>query len=814
MPRPLVFWPSMRIHSVRLAVPLRSALLLGLAWVFVLGSWWGPSVFADASVADPAAAEATTEQVSEETSSETSTSSSSGMGNGSDGPDRSRATWAFSRAKLLADAGRLVEASQSFDEALRLDPTDAYAFSEAAKFHLYLAQISRQPARRSTHLDRAAELAEKARELAPRNPDTLRVYGDIYMRMAQGSPEALARAQEAFRVLAEDDDLQALTSLAQIELWQRNAEEAVEILRRASNLAPNHRMIQSMLVEALLGAGKKEEAVPPLENLLEIDPEHFEGRIRLAEILSDLGAHERAVEVLRAAPDDFPQRFRLRQLLSRELHLAGEHRQALALSDELLEEAPRSPGFYRLRMSILASLARYEEAVELLDPERAEVPLLTPAEEDLDRHLQDLLLLARLEERAGRAESAAERVRRALGELESVEDQAPDARARREAKLRLSLAGILQRMGRAKKAAAWIEPLLDDSGGQDSERQDSGGQAAQGQDLALYAQSLAEVWIAAGEVERAVALLDDAIERLDDPAMADALRLRQALDLAEIERWDAVLRRVDRLGQAEAPEIRQAARQLRAEALAATGRVGEAVDELAAGDEPPQLRAKRLQLLLEHGREDEAFEELEALAASGEADDLLFVARVLQSEDRHERAVPLLRELAAERPDSVQILFMLGAALERSGDHVAAVEVFQRLLELDPGHAPALNYLGYMWAERAENLDRALDLILRAVAQEPDNGAYVDSLGWAYYQLGRFEEARRHLEWAARLVDDDPTIHHHLGDVYRALEQPQEARAAYRRALELSGSDRAGQLDAVDRADVERKLEELSRSGP
>lgn len=799
--------PSVRLRSVlrSLLAALRPGLLLGLACVLAAGSVGVPAALADSPAGGPSSEISSTA----EPDSPSETGADSEAGAESRASDRARATFAFSRAKLLADAGRLVEASQSFDEALRLDPTDAYAFTEAAKFHLYLAQISRQAARRSTHLERASELAEKARELAPRNPDALRVYGDIYMRMAEMDPQALAQAQEAFRVLAEDDDLQALTSLAQIELWQRDAEEAVEILRRAANLAPNHRMIQSMLVEALLGTGNTEEAAPALEKLLEIDPEHFEGRIRLAEILSDRGEHRRAVEVLRAAPDDFSQRFRLRQVLSRELHLAGEHREALALSDELLEDAPRSPGFYRLRMSILASLARYEKAVELLDPERAEVPVLTPADEDMDRHLQDLLLLARLEERAGRAESAAERVRSALETVESAAEgpageQAADARARRVAKLRLSLAGILQRMGRAEEAAGWIEPLLDRSKAQ----------APEGQDLALYAQSLAEVWIAAGEVERAVDLLDGVAERLDDPAMADALRLRQALDLSEIERWDAVLARVDRLAEAGAPEIRQAARQLRAEALAATGRVGEALEKLGAGDEPPQLRAKRLQLLMQHGREGEAFDELDTLAASGEADDLLFVARVLQSEDRHERAVPLLRELAAERPDSVQILFMLGAALERSGDHAAAVEVFERLLEVDPDHAPAQNYLGYMWAEQAENLDRALDLILRAVAQEPDNGAYVDSLGWAYFQLGRYEQARQHLEWAARLVDDDPTIHHHLGDVYRALERPEEARAAYRRALELSGPDRDGQLDAVDRADVERKLEELSRSGP
>ncbi|MEO1368758.1 MAG: tetratricopeptide repeat protein, partial [Acidobacteriota bacterium] len=127
-------------------------------------------------------------------------------------------------------------------------------------------------------------------------------------------------------------------------------------------------------------------------------------------------------------------------------------------------------------------------------------------------------------------------------------------------------------------------------------------------------------------------------------------------------------------------------------------------------------------------------------------------------------------------------------------------------------------YLGYTWAERGENLDEALGLIQRAVAADPDNGAYVDSLGWVYYQLGRFHEARPHLEWAARLEPDDATVHEHLGDLYAALGERELSRAAYRRALEILGVaaeaavERGREAEADDvagAARIEGKLDAL-----
>ena len=145
-------------------------------------------------------------------------------------------------------------------------------------------------------------------------------------------------------------------------------------------------------------------------------------------------------------------------------------------------------------------------------------------------------------------------------------------------------------------------------------------------------------------------------------------------------------------------------------------------------------------------------------------------------------------------------MFWLGASYERTGRGPEAETVLQGLLNIDPDFAPALNYLGYMWAEQGENLDQALLLVQQAVALEPDNGAYVDSLGWAHFQLGEYDQAREYLERAARIVGNDPVVLEHLGDLYQALGQLEDARRSYNRSLAL---------EAENASEVQRKLDEL-----
>ena len=106
-------------------------------------------------------------------------------------------------------------------------------------------------------------------------------------------------------------------------------------------------------------------------------------------------------------------------------------------------------------------------------------------------------------------------------------------------------------------------------------------------------------------------------------------------------------------------------------------------------------------------------------------------------------------------------------------------------LELDPDDPSVLNFLAYSWVERGLNLDRGFEMLNRAVELQPDSGAIIDSLGWAYYQLGQYEEALPHLERAFQLNPWSWEIAEHLGDVYWHLDRRREAEYFWNRALDL-----------------------------
>ncbi len=141
-------------------------------------------------------------------------------------------------------------------------------------------------------------------------------------------------------------------------------------------------------------------------------------------------------------------------------------------------------------------------------------------------------------------------------------------------------------------------------------------------------------------------------------------------------------------------------------------------------------------------------------------------------------------------PVNLATLEALAHLCERTGEKGEAVETFERIIAVDSVNATALNYVGYWYADRNEKLDYALELIDRALEQEPDNGYFIDSRGWAFYRMGRYEQALEDLERAAELVED-AVIFEHLGDVYIQLEDTDKARAAYEKGLEIEPDNKA-----------------------
>ncbi|MBM3840161.1 MAG: tetratricopeptide repeat protein [Verrucomicrobia bacterium] len=135
--------------------------------------------------------------------------------------------------------------------------------------------------------------------------------------------------------------------------------------------------------------------------------------------------------------------------------------------------------------------------------------------------------------------------------------------------------------------------------------------------------------------------------------------------------------------------------------------------------------------------------------------------------------------------------YQLGAACERNGGLEQAEKHFQKCLELDPDSADAMNYLGYMWAERGLKLEQARVLIQRAVELEPNNAAFLDSLAWVLFKLNQPKEALTYMLRAIEKSDEpDATLYDHLGDIYAALEEPERAREAWQKSLGVEPNDK------------------------
>jgi tetratricopeptide (TPR) repeat protein len=190
-------------------------------------------------------------------------------------------------------------------------------------------------------------------------------------------------------------------------------------------------------------------------------------------------------------------------------------------------------------------------------------------------------------------------------------------------------------------------------------------------------------------------------------------------------------------------------------------------------------------------RVDDAKALLEALIAKHPNDvrPLDALGNILRSHERYGEAQEFYTRALAliEKPDKDNwaLFYSRGVCNERLKKWPEAEADFKKALALSPEESLVLNYLGYSWVDQGQNLKQGMDYIRKAVKLKPDDGYYVDSLGWAYYRLGNLPAAVEHLERAVELKPDDPIINDHLGDVYWRVGRTLEAKYQWQQALTL-----------------------------
>lgn len=206
-------------------------------------------------------------------------------------------------------------------------------------------------------------------------------------------------------------------------------------------------------------------------------------------------------------------------------------------------------------------------------------------------------------------------------------------------------------------------------------------------------------------------------------------------------------------------------------------------------------RYKKAMILARLDETDEAIDMLERMVKD-RSDDLPVassLAELLRSEERYDDARKQYDKVIAQ-VDTLEarhwpLLYARGISLERLGEWRSAEADFLSALELNPNEPLVLNYLGYTWVDQGVNLEKALGMIERAVEQRPEDGYMIDSLGWALYRLGQYEEAAAWLEKAVGLKPEDPTINDHLGDAYWRIGRRLEAKFQWRHAVAMGPED-------------------------
>lgn len=627
------------------------------------------------------------------------------------------------------------------------------------------------------------------------------------------APDPIAQAYEQFMLahrLEDDQDI----------------EGAIAAYRRAMALDPQGADIAAELADLYMRQSRAAEAIEAAERALSIAPSNRDAHRVLGTIFSTMpttgrggGAArqenlargirhlEQAVE--RPAGSRVQADANLRAMLARLYVMTGKHDQAIPMLVELVKQEPSWQDGAVLLVEAYAAVGRNDEAIKWLEEAAPDNPSLyamladlygrsrrwpdaavayeqalqvSPRSFDLRVRYGSMLLNAggdadTVKARDTLREATALRPtdERALYLLTQAELRSGDVEAAERTALRLvaqnrrnprgyaALAEALEERRRYQEVVDALAPAV--------AAFRSGADSAA---LGLLLPHLGFAYQQIGQFERAVGAFEEARTLSPrDPALTGYLIQAQ----------------LSAKNYAAAAELARAAR----------------------ADRPDDLPLARLEAeaLRQGGQADQGIALLEEIVRRRAEDPAAHVAlaQMYSDANRGAQAVKVLQDAQAKFPDDTSITFQLGAAFEKQKKFSEAEAVFRQLIARAPEHAPALNYLGYMLADRGVRLDESVGLIKRALALEPDNGSYLDSLGWAYYKDGKLDLAAENLRRAADQLVTNSIVLDHYGDVLFRLGRYDEAIETWMKAL-------AGDGDSIVRGDIDRKIRSARQKLP
>jgi tetratricopeptide (TPR) repeat protein len=573
-----------------------------------------------------------------------------------------------------------------------------------------------------TEFEEAVKEFRRAVELDPGDGALHREYGEL-LRDIPIYPEAEREARKAVELAPESAGAQRL--LGQVLLAtakdKERLEEAASALRKAADLAPPDPQGAVALAQTLLRLEKPKEAVAALESV--VDRAHGPAFLLLyGEALERDGQSAKAEEIYRSLLEQDPENRAASVGLLRVYDRSRQFDKEASLLESFMKGQPGNLAAKTQYATVLLRARRFVESQKAFE----QVLSADPGNRDALRMYAALLSETR------ETDKAEETLRR----LQSLEPDDPEVGYRR--------AINFLDAHRLPEAERVLEDLKKTFG----EKKGDGLEAGQIEGQLAYIAYLKK------DYARATSLLKPRLWTPDGPN-PQAFNL-----LAQIARdqedWAGGLR--------------------------LTREVYE-----KPGKKSPNARATHAEFLLRSPVPDDQAEGekiLSTLAAEDKAG-VLAAADAWQRLDRYGRAADVARKGLERDKEDPELLFRLAASLERDKKVGESEVAFEKLLKVRSDHAPGMNYLGYMWADRGENLPRALELIRKAVDLEPSNGAYLDSLGWVYFRLNKLDKAEENLRAASTLNPDDATVEEHLGDLWAKKGEIAKARESWKRALTL-----------------------------
>ncbi len=637
-----------------------------------------------------------------------------------------------------------------------------------------------------------ANRVEKQAEDKSRSGNKTEAYYHFSLgRMLEESGDSLKAQDEFKKALQLDAQSSGLRlEIANFHLRRRNLRAAVQETETAIQLDPKnieaHRLLSSIYFSILKNedpnrsttAGEYlKKAILEYETVVQLDPSDGESLLSLSGLYREDGQTEKAIATLKKYLEQVPSSEPGLTYLSQIYSDQNKYPEAVAALKKALENNPNSPAILAQLAFIFEQAKDYKSAIEnyklaiaadedtlslrkglaqaLLDDnqeEEAQKEYLQVVAADPDDGVA-YLRLGQIARRRGDSDKALEYLNKAnailLGNYEVA----------------FHIASLYEEIGKYEKAEEGFKQILkltEKQGGNYSTPE------KQNRTVFLYhagiiAQQLEKYAQAVDFFSQIKALSPEGDVRVD-MNIIDTYRMARQLDKA-LELCDS---------------------------------------DIKANPGEKDFKIQRAELLAEAGKGNEAIQTLQKLLTQSEEDSRVYssMVSVSQKDKKFREAEQLL--LGAEKyyKNKEQYYFILGATYERLKEWDKAEKTFRKVLELNPKSAASLNYLGYMWADQNVHLEESLDFLKKAVSMDPNNGAYLDSLGWAYFRLNQLDQAEINLKKALDRVRKDPTVHEHLGDLYEKKGQLEKALSAYEQSIFHN-------QDEEERAKVEKKRDEL-----